>query len=93
MLRIEHQLPDGVLMRTTIDIADDVLLATREIAARQKRSTGEVLSELARVGLQTSRKAVARGGGKAVAGIRPLPSRGGVVTNEVIDNLRKSDAY
>ena len=79
-------------MRTTIDIADDVLLATREIAARQKRSAGEVLSELARAGLQATRKAVARGG-KSVAGIRPLPSRGGVVTNEVIDKLRNQDAY
>jgi hypothetical protein len=79
-------------MRTTIDIADDVLLATKEIAARQKRSAGEVLSELARAGLQASRKGVARGG-KAVAGIRPLPSRGGVVTNEIIDKLREHDAY
>ncbi len=79
-------------MRTTIDIADDILLASREIAARQKRSAGDVISELARLGLQASRKTDKRGG-RSLAGIRPLPSRGGVVTNEIIDKLRKQDAY
>jgi len=35
-------------MRTTLDIADDVLMAAKDRAGRQKRSVGEILSELAR---------------------------------------------
>jgi hypothetical protein len=40
-------------MRTTIDIADDVLLEVKEIAARQKKSTGSVVSNLLRDVLQS----------------------------------------
>ena len=35
-------------MRTTLDIDDDVLEAVKEIAKREKRTAGAVLSELAR---------------------------------------------
>jgi hypothetical protein len=35
-------------MRTTLDIADDVLLAVKERARREKRTAGAVLSDLAR---------------------------------------------
>ena len=35
-------------MRTTLDIDDDVLNATKELAALRKTTAGEVLSELAR---------------------------------------------
>jgi hypothetical protein len=38
-------------MRTTLDIADDVLAAAKAIADEQRRSTGEVISDLARQGL------------------------------------------
>jgi hypothetical protein len=30
---------------------------------------------------------------KAVYGFKPLPPRGGIVTNELIDRLREDDAY
>jgi hypothetical protein len=30
---------------------------------------------------------------KPARGFQPFPSRGGVVTNELIDNLREDDAY
>jgi hypothetical protein len=39
-------------MRTTLDLDDDVLLAARAHAAREKRSLGAVISELARESLQ-----------------------------------------
>ena len=39
-------------MRTTVRIDDDVLMAAKSIAASQGRSLGEVLSELARRGLE-----------------------------------------
>ena len=39
-------------MRTTLDIADDVLVAAKAIASEQRRSTGQVISDLARSGLR-----------------------------------------
>jgi hypothetical protein len=30
---------------------------------------------------------------KAVYGVKPFPRRGGVVTNDLIDQLRREDAY
>ncbi len=38
-------------MRTTLDIDDDVLQAAKELAVGRRRTTGKVLSELARKGL------------------------------------------
>ena len=35
-------------MRTTLDIADDVLFAAKELARREKKPLGQVISELAR---------------------------------------------
>src|SRR6266496_4788753 len=43
-------------MRTTLDIADDVLQAAKERARREKRTAGEVISELARSALTTPAK-------------------------------------
>jgi hypothetical protein len=40
-------------MRTTLDIADDVLQAARELAAARGQTTGAVLSDLARNGLKS----------------------------------------
>jgi hypothetical protein len=42
---------DDQLMRTTLDIADDVLQAVKELAAVREQTAGEVLSALARKGL------------------------------------------
>jgi len=41
---------DGV-MRTTLDIDDDVLQAAKELGALQGKTAGKVVSELARKGL------------------------------------------
>ena len=38
-------------MRTTLDIADDVLHAAKERAGREHKTTGEVISDLARSAL------------------------------------------
>ena len=81
-------------MRTTLDIDDDVLAAARELARRQRRSIGKVISELARDSLtgQPSTSEVAEG--EAFYGFRPLPRRTNkVVTNQLIDRLRDDDAY
>jgi hypothetical protein len=38
-------------VRTTLNIDEDVVAAARELAARERRSLGSVISELARRGL------------------------------------------
>ena len=80
-------------MRTTLDIADDVLHAAKERARRENRTAGEVISELARRALTAPPPAAAGRGPKAVHGFRPFAKRGGVVTNERIDKLREDDVY
>jgi hypothetical protein len=80
-------------MRTTLDIADDVLQAARERAQREKKTIGEMISELARRALMTPPGPLSGKESKAVYGIRPFASRGGIVTNELIDKLREDDAY
>ncbi|HET9822292.1 MAG TPA: hypothetical protein VFQ16_10755 [Burkholderiaceae bacterium] len=85
-------------MRTTLDIADDVLLAAKEAARRQKLSVGAVISDLARRSLVAAPPPAARGANAtarrlAKAGIQPLPKRGGVVSNETINQLRDDGIY
>ena len=78
-------------MRTTLDIDEDVLRAAKELARREKKSAGAVISELTRRALtaspKTAREPTAR------HGFRPFPRRGSIVTNEQIDKLRDEDAY
>ncbi len=86
-------------MRTTLDIADDVLLAAKDAARRDKRSVGDVISELARSALLSGQEPLhgrprrTRHAGLAKLGIEPLPARGGIVTNELINQLRDDGIY
>jgi hypothetical protein len=80
-------------MRTTLDIDDDVLQAAKELARAEKKTAGQVLSELARKGLTQS--ATSPGLAEEVAppfemenGWYQLPNREGlVVTKELVDRL------
>ena len=78
-------------MRTTVDIAADVLLAVKERARREGRSAGEVLSELAREALRSADRPGEIAEGGAFYGFEPLPRRGRVVSNELIDRLREDE--
>jgi hypothetical protein len=80
-------------MRTTLDIANDVLQAAKERARREKRTTGEVISELARRALTAPPETPVTRAPKGIYGLRPFPKRGGIVTNELIDKLREDDVY
>lgn len=77
-------------MRTTLDIADDVLRAAKELGRRQKKTAGEMISELARKGLRGGPTHEAKEP-KEIHGFRPFRSRGGVVTNEIVDLLRDEE--
>lgn len=80
-------------MRTTLDIADDVLRAARERARHERKTVGQMLSELARQALTAPREPRGVKEPKATYGLRPFASRGGLVTNELIDKLGEEDAY
>jgi hypothetical protein len=78
-------------MRTTLDIADDVLLAAKALGRREKKSAGRVISELARKGLQVADPSNSGDQGEEFLGFRPLPARGVVVTSELIERLREEE--
>ena len=80
-------------MRTTLDIDDDVLEAAKDLARRKKKTAGAIISELARQALSATPAGPAAKAPQALHGFRPFPRRGGIVTNELIDNLRGNDAY
>jgi len=81
-------------MRTTLDIADDVLFAAKELARREKKPLGQVISELVRKAFaQPDAPLAATAVAEPLAdyGIHPLPPRGAVVSNELIDRLRDEE--
>ena len=72
-------------MRTTLAIDDDVLAAAKQLAARQNKTVGEVISSLARQALRPRRRSSGRRNGVPL-----LPSRPGAkpVTPELVNQLR-----
>ena len=71
-------------MRTTLDIDEDVLQAAKELAAKERRTTGAVLSDLARQGFQSGSQAEP---GAIRNGLEVLPSRGEKVTMAHVNGL------
>ena len=71
-------------MRTTLNIDEDVLLAARAIAQRDKKSVGQVVTELARTSMEQQLH---------VLGFTTLPNRVRVepVTNEMINRIRDEE--
>lgn len=79
-------------MRTTVNLDEDVWLAVRERARRERRSVGQVVSHLVRQALAgplPSGDDGAPNGAASRHGFRPLPHRGGPVSNALIDRLRE----
>ena len=80
-------------MRTTLDIDDEVLAAAKELARRRGTTAGRVVSELLRRALtavETMQDQV--GESRASYGFRPFPSRGGIVTDDCVEQLRDQDS-
>ncbi|MBY5790487.1 CopG family transcriptional regulator [Rhizobium leguminosarum] len=71
-------------MKTTLAIDDDVLDAAREIAERQEKNLGEVISDLARRSLEMQQLAPRRNG---VPLIKRKPT-GRTITPEIVNKLR-----
>lgn len=77
-------------MRTTLSLDDDVLLAVQERARREKRTAGQVLSDLARQAL-TAQHRRPEEHATDHHGFRPLPPRGAAISNALIDRLREEE--
>ena len=78
-------------MRTTLDIDEDVLLAAKEHAARERRSLGAVISSLARESLRRPAAAASRRAGKRGGRFAVLPQRDEVVTVEHVRGLQDAE--
>jgi hypothetical protein len=81
-------------MRTTLDLDDDVLASAKEIARREHKTAGQVVSELARRALtQGATLRTASTKAPPATGFVPFDSRGNVVSNELIRKLRDEGEY
>jgi len=69
------------LMRTTLNVDDDVLLAARQRAAVEGTSLGEALSAMAREGMRRARSSRLRNG------VPLIPNASKTVTAEMVDEL------
>lgn len=78
-------------MRTTVNLDEDVLLAVKERAERERRSAGEILSELARAALIGQHRPIDAPEVEGTHGFEPLPHRGPTVSNAFIDRLREDE--
>lgn len=82
-------------MSATLDISDDVLFAAKETTPHEHKTRGEVTSQLALQAIAQQLGAMNYGGDAgellAVYGIEPLPKRGGVLSNQLIDRLRDDE--
>ncbi len=75
-------------MRTTLDIDDDILLATKEIARQRGVSMGQALSDLARQSLTRHVETATRNG----IPLFPRQLEAGIVTLELVNQLRDETA-
>lgn len=71
-------------LRTTLAIDDDVLAAAKAIARQQRKSVGEVVSDLARRALRRPRAPSSRNG----VPLLPVSDPQAVVTLETVNALR-----
>ena len=80
-------------MRTTLDIDDDVLAAAKERARRERKSIGKVVSQLLRQAMIHGAPPRASGVGEARPhyGFEPFASRGVVVSNDTVEQLRSDE--
>lgn len=78
-------------MRTTLDIDESVLAAAKELARRQGKTAGQVLSELARRALTQEPPANTAQAPEPSYGFRPFAARGAIVSAEAVDKLRDEE--
>lgn len=72
-------------MRTTLEIDDDVLQAAKDLAAREGKTAGRVISDLARRGIQLPTRPSRGRPGRS--GFEVLPAAGRLVTPELVQRI------
>ena len=72
-------------MQTTLDIDLDVLNAAEELAAKSKRTAGQVISDLVRKGLKTLGQGAAAPA--VMNGFEVIPAGERVITHELVQRL------
>jgi hypothetical protein len=72
------------MMRTTLEIDDDVLAAAKELATRENKTAGKLISELARRGLHGHHDSLST---KRRNGFEILPAADRIVTPELVQKL------
>lgn len=75
-------------MRITLDIADDVLAVVKDLARRENRTAGEVISDLARKALAGASSQSRVREPRSACGFQPFQAGAHAVTNEIVDDLR-----
>jgi len=76
---------DDRLVRTTLDIDEDVLESAKELAAKRRTTAGRIISELARSALAPRGRSPRKRNGVPI-----LPEQRGarIVTPEIVNRLR-----
>jgi hypothetical protein len=72
-------------MRTTLTIDDDVLAAAKEMASRQRKTVGEVISALSRQALRSN---VSHRSSRSGVPLLPIQPNATHATTELINKLR-----
>jgi hypothetical protein len=84
-------------MRTTLDLDDDILYAAKQLAQQQRKSIGQVVSQLVRDAFSAILALAANTTPVGVSeplhqyGIFPRPNRGALVSNELVNKLRDDE--
>jgi hypothetical protein len=78
-------------MRTTLNLADDALIAAQTLARRQQISLGEAVSELVRRGANTPAGALPMAAAPLRGRFALLPRRDEVITAEHVRSLMERE--
>jgi len=74
---------DAAVVRTTLDLDDDVLAAAKALAAHRGQTAGQVISELARKGLSAEKTSVRVRNGVPL--LSSVPGR--IVTPQMVEDV------
>jgi hypothetical protein len=81
----------GTTMRTTLNVAEDALIAARHVAQRERLSLGDAVSELVRRGVAAGAQA-AQPQAKLKGRFTLLPARGEIITTQHVRDLMERES-
>lgn len=90
ILTSAHQMVQNEVMRTTLDIEDDVLSVAKHLAQERQQSLGRVVSDLVRRGLQPAVQASVYAGAIPVLARKPGARP---VTAQAVSELLEAELF